>query len=67
MPMKGVRFVVDEAGEKTDVLINLKQNGELWEDIYDRALARKRAREPRESLESVKRRLTARKGRRADG
>ena len=62
--MKGVRFVVDEAGQKTDVIINLKSNPELWEDIYDRALAKKRAKEPRESLDSVKRRLAARYGRR---
>jgi hypothetical protein len=65
--MKGVRFVVDEAGQKTDVIINLKANPELWEDIYDRSLARKRATEPRESLASVKRRLAARGGRRAHG
>jgi hypothetical protein len=65
--MKGVRFVVDEAGQKTDVIINLKTNPELWEDIYDRSLAQKRSREPRESLASVKRRLAARNGRRAGG
>jgi hypothetical protein len=65
--MKGVRFVVDEAGKKTDVIINLKTNPELWEDIYDRSLARKRATEPRESLAGVKRRLAVRNGRRARG
>ena len=65
--MKGVRFIVDEAGQKTDVIINLKTNPELWEDIHDRFLARKRATEPRESIPSVKRRLAARNGRRAHG
>ena len=65
--MKGVRFVVDEAGQKTDVIINLKANPELWEDIFDRSLARKRATEPRESPASVKRRLAAHNGRRANG
>ena len=65
--MKGVRFVVDESGQKTDVIINLKENPELWEDLYDRSLARKRALEPRESLASVKRKLAARTGRRAHG
>jgi hypothetical protein len=64
--MRGVRFVVDDAGQKTDVIINLKANPELWEDIYDRSLARKREREPREALDTVKRRLAARSGRRAD-
>jgi len=29
----------------------------LWEDFYDSLVARKRASEPRESLESVKKRL----------
>jgi mRNA interferase RelE/StbE len=28
--MKGVRFVVNEAGQKTDVTISLKMNPELW-------------------------------------
>ena len=65
--MKGVRFVVDEAGQKSDVIINLKANPELWKDIFDRSLARKRATEPRESLASVKRRLAAHNGRRAHG
>lgn len=55
--VKGVQFVVDENGEKTAVLIDLKKNRELWEDVYDLGLARRRAREPRESLERVKRRL----------
>jgi hypothetical protein len=64
--MKGVRFVVDEAGQKTDVIINLKENPELWEDIYDRFLAHKRVAEPREPLASVKRRLATRSGRRAN-
>ena len=55
--LKGVQFLVDEKGEKTGVLIDLKENAELWEDLYDRAVARRRAHEPRESLEAVKRRL----------
>jgi hypothetical protein len=55
--VKGVRFVVDESGEKAAVLIDLKKNPELWEDLYDLRLARGRAREPREPLEQVKRRL----------
>ena len=55
--MKGIQFVTDETGRKTAVLIDLKKYGELWEDIYDSLLARQRANEPRETLESVKRRL----------
>lgn len=55
--VKGVQFLVDQAGAKTAVLIDLKRNAELWEDVYDIALARDRAAEPRESLAVVKRRL----------
>ncbi len=55
--MKGVQFVVDEKGQKTGVVIDLREYRELWEDFYDTALARARRREPRESLASVKGRL----------
>ena len=55
--MRGVQFLVDGEGRKTAVLIDLKKNAQLWEDFYDVALAGSRAKEPRESLESVKRRL----------
>jgi hypothetical protein len=55
--MKGVSYMVDDNGQKTGVLIDLRKNRELWEDFYDAAIARRRAREPRENLESVRRRL----------
>ena len=59
--MKGVQFLVDEKGEKSAVLIDLKRYSELWEDFYDQTIARSRQREPRESLESVRKRLMRRK------
>jgi hypothetical protein len=59
--MKGVQFLVDEAGERTAVLIDLKKNPELWEDLFDRVLVRAREKEPRESLAFVKRRFASRK------
>jgi hypothetical protein len=62
--MRGVQFLVDDEGEKTAVLIDLKKNARLWEDFYDVALAKSRATEPRESLESVKLRLGRRAKRR---
>ena len=62
--MRGVQFLVDDDGEKTAVLIDLKKNAELWEDFYDVAVARSRAKEPRESLESVRQRLRLRGKRR---
>ena len=55
--MKGVQFVVNELGEKTAVVIDLRKHSEVWEDFYDSAVARKREHEPRESLDSVRKRL----------
>jgi hypothetical protein len=64
--MKGVQFLVDEKGTKTAVLIDLTRHAQLWEDFYDFALAREREKEPRESLESVRKRLQRVK-RKSDG
>jgi hypothetical protein len=62
--MRGVQFLVDKKGERTAVLIDLRRHSELWEDFYDRAVALQRAREPRETLASVKKRLSRRAQRR---
>jgi hypothetical protein len=51
--MRGVKFVVDENGEKSAVLIDLKEHAELWEDFYDAYIAQEREGEPRETLEEV--------------
>ena len=61
--MKGIQFVIDDKGEKTAVQIDLNQHGDLWEDFYDNLIAKSRAKEPRESLKSVKRRLQNRTNR----
>lgn len=58
--MKGVQFVVDENGQRTAVVIDLKKHSEVWEDFYDSVVARKREHEPRESLDSVRKRLRRR-------
>lgn len=55
--MKGIRYVVDEKGNKTGVVLDLKQHGALWEDLYDSLTAIRRATEPRDSLATVRRRL----------
>ncbi len=57
--MKGIQFVVDDQGEKTAVVIDLREHAEIWEDFYDGMLAQEREAEPRESLEEVKQRLAA--------
>ena len=55
--MRDYQFIVDEKGEKTAVVIDLKKCAGLWEDFYDTLIAQRRAKEPRESLETVKKRL----------
>jgi hypothetical protein len=55
--MRGIQYITDDRGKKRAVVIDLESYGELWEDFYDSLVARKRASEPRESLESVKKRL----------
>jgi hypothetical protein len=63
--MEGIQFVTNDKGEKVAVQIDLRKYGELWEDIYDSLTARKRVKEPRESIDFVKRQLI--KQRKLDG
>ena len=62
--MSGVQYIVDKRGKPTAVVIDLRKHRKLWEDFYDRSLSEARRNEPRESLESVKARLTRRHERR---
>lgn len=55
--MEGIQFVTNEKGERVAVQIDLRKYGDLWEDVYDSLTARKRAKEPRESIGDVKARL----------
>lgn len=55
--MKGIEYVVDEAGERKAVVIDLGRHRRLWEDFYDALLATERAAEPRETLAEVKAKL----------
>ena len=54
---KGIDFVVDEAGEKKAVLIDLKKHRALWEDFYDTLIAQERQNEPSECLDDVRKRV----------
>ena len=56
--MGGITFMVDSKGKKTAAVIDLRRHRKLWEDFYDTEVAHSRANEPRESLASVKRRLS---------
>ena len=55
--MDDIQFVIDENGIKTAVIIDLSKCADVWEDFYDTLIAQRRSKEPRESLESVKKRL----------
>ncbi len=55
--VRGVDFIVDDAGEKKAVIIDLRRHKGLGEDFYDTVLANERATESRESLEQVKKRV----------
>ena len=57
--MSGINYLTNEHGEKKAVVIDLKKHAQLWEDFYDTLVAHSRKSEPRESLESVRRRLIA--------
>ena len=55
--MEGIQYLTNSKGERVAVQIDPRKYGDLWEDVYDSLTARKRSREPRESLDSVKERL----------
>ena len=55
--MEGIQFVTNDKDQKIAVMIDLRKYGELWEDFYDSLTARLRAKEPRESMETVKKHL----------
>ena len=63
--LSGIRFLVDERGQKTAVQLDLKRHGELWEDICENLVAAEREKEPLVPFEQVKRELTARRSRKA--
>jgi hypothetical protein len=43
--MSGVRFVTDDKGRKTAVLIDLKKHGAIWEDFWDGFVSESRRKE----------------------
>jgi hypothetical protein len=55
--VKGVEFVVDAHGQKKAVLIDLKEQRDIWEDFYDTLRAKERESEPRETLQKVKKQV----------
>ena len=53
------KFVVDEFGKKTAVILPVEEYEELLEDIHDLAVIAERKDEPTISLEDMKKRLKA--------
>jgi hypothetical protein len=51
--------LVDDAGKKKAVLIDLAEWGEVWEDIYDVLVARSREDDPTVDWEVLKAEMTA--------
>jgi hypothetical protein len=52
--MEGIKFLTNDKGERVAVQIDLRKHADIWEDVYDSLIARKRSTEPRESLDSVR-------------
>lgn len=46
MAIPGIQFVTDAEGRRVAVQLDLKEWGELWEDIYDNIVAESRKGEP---------------------
>jgi len=59
--LEGIQFLTNDKGEMIAVQIDLRKHADLWEDVYDSLTARKRSRQPRESLDCVKDRLIKRR------
>jgi hypothetical protein len=52
-------FSVNERGQKTAAVIDLRKHEQVWEDFYGSLLTQTRAKEPRETLAAVRQRLKA--------
>ena len=59
--MTGISFMVDERGNKTASVIDLRRHRRVWEDFYDALLVHSRAREPRQRVDQLKRRFRLRR------
>lgn len=55
--MKGINYVTDDKNRKVAVQIDLKEYGELWEDIQDILIAESRKDEQTVPWEQVKEEL----------
>jgi hypothetical protein len=57
--MKGIQYLVDDAGHKTAVVLDLAEWGELLEDIFDILVSEARRDEPTVSWEALQAEILA--------
>lgn len=55
--MEGIRYIIDDKGEKKAAVIDLDIYGNIWEDIHDILIVESRKSEPRVKWEEVKKGL----------
>jgi hypothetical protein len=59
--MRGIQYVVNDKGQVSAVLIDLKKLGRLWEDFQDIVLSHARRKERRYTLANVEARVRKRR------
>jgi len=57
MEHKAARYIVDEKGERTSVILPLNEYQEMLEDLHDLAIIAERREEPTVSFEKLKQKL----------
>ncbi|MCK4579786.1 MAG: hypothetical protein KAU10_00450 [Dehalococcoidia bacterium] len=57
MEHKVARYIVDEKGERTSVILPLNEYQEMVEDLHDLAIIAERREEPTVSFEKLKQKL----------
>jgi len=57
MKKNGFNFLVDDNGNKTAVLIDLKKHRRIWEDFYDLMIIESRRDDSRVDWQTAKQRL----------
>ncbi|WP_159468603.1 hypothetical protein [Dyadobacter sp. 3J3] len=57
--MTGIRYITNEKGQKTDLIISLEEHGQIVEDILDALLVEERKKEDSMSLDKFVQELTA--------
>ena len=57
--MNGIRYIIDSEGNKTDVAIDLKEHGQIVEDLLDSLLVKERKNEESMLFEDFIKQLVA--------